>query len=268
MPRRAKMPGKDSEPTKAKGSGGKSSTPTRALSEIPDSEIKHYADLLLDAQGDLEETMKTAAGNRGVIRGVLDSAKKIGIPKDFLVAFTRTMKREPEEVRAELEFVDRAARIMGRDRFVHQMDLFRDIHASPVKRPQDEGYQAGKSNGSASENPYKPGTEENQLWSSGWNQGQAEIVARMKPKGGKKADGPTAEEAIAAGKAAALSGAAIMDCPYGKGADKANWQTGWKLGQNARALDGDGDTDDAGGGGDDETTSRAGADAAVEAAAH
>lgn len=242
MARRAKMPGKDHEKpgdkvrTKTKGDT-RSSTPKRALSEIPDSEIKHYAELLFDSQGDLEETMKAAAGNRGVIAGVLKSAEKIGIPKKYLIEFTKTMKQDPEEVRAQLEFTDRAARILGRDRFIHQMDLFRDVKASPVKRPQDEGYRAGKSGGSASENPYKPGTEENQQWSSGWNEGQAEIVKGMKPKRGARSDAPTAEEAIAAGKAAAKAGEPITASPYA-GVAKANWQSGWRLGHTDRAQRG------------------------------
>lgn len=274
MARRARMPAKDGEKpgdkvaTKTKGGAGKSQTVKRALSEIPDSEIKHYAELLLDAQGDLEETMKTAAGNRGVIRGVLDSAKKVGIPKEYLTSFTKTMKREPEDVRQELEFVDRAARILGRDRFVHQMDLFRDIHASPVKRPQDEGYRAGKSNGSAAENPYQPGTEENQQWSLGWNEGQAEIVRGMAPKNSKAKGEPTAEEAIAAGKAAAQRGEKITDCPYGKAPAKANWQSGWRLGHTDRALQGGGGDDGDPLGDGDAVTSLHEGDAGVEATAH
>jgi ribosome modulation factor len=264
------MPGKDSEKpsdrvaTKAKGGTGKSQTVKRALSEIPDSEIKHYAELLISAQSDLEQTMKAAAGERGVISGMLKSAEKVGIAKKFLLEFTKTMKREPEEVRQELEFVDRAARIMGRERFIHQMDLFRDLHASPVKRPQDEGYRVGKSGGSASENPYQPGTEENQQWSSGWNEGQAEIVGTMKPK--KPAGDPTAEEAIAAGKAAANAGVKITECPYGKGVAKANWQSGWRLGHTDRAQQGGGPDD----GEDDDAPAllRTEADGAVEATAH
>lgn len=272
MARRARMPGKEPEEPKVKtrtnGGSGKSSTPKRALSEIPDSEIKHYAELLISAQSDLEETMKAAASERGVISGMLKSAEKVGIPKKYLIEFTKTMKREPEEVRAELEFVDRAARILGRDRFIHQMDMFRDVHASPVKRPKDEGYRVGKSGGSASENPYQPGTEENQQWSLGWNEGQAEIVGTMKPRKAKEA--PTAEEAIAAGKAAAQRGEKITDCPYKSGAAKPNWQSGWRLGHTDRAQQGggsdDGDGDDYGH--DALVEDGLGGDAGVEATAH
>lgn len=157
-----------------------------ALADIPDDTIAHHAEKLIAAQQRLDDVAKEMAGARGHLAGVLDVAKKDGIPKSKLKAYTAAMKRDAQDLRDELEFIDRVARLMGNSNYTEQMELFRDSRASPVKNPRDEGLRAGKGGMSAADNPYAAGTEEHQTWDSAWREGQAAIVAGMAPKGRAK----------------------------------------------------------------------------------
>lgn len=172
-----------------KRGGRKAKTPKPpliALKDIPDETIAHHVDKLLVEQLKLADAMKEVSAARGRIAGVLDVAKKDGIPKAKLKAYTAAMKRDQVEAREELEFIERVARLMGDDSFIEQMDLFKGApEAKKAAAPKAEGRAAGKAGRSAAENPHRAGTEEHQEWDLGWRAGQADIVKTMAPKDGK-----------------------------------------------------------------------------------
>jgi ribosome modulation factor len=161
--------------------------PPIALKDIPDETIAHHAEKLLIAQQKLDDAMKEVQAKRGEMGGVLDVAKKDGIPKAKLKAYIAAMKRDQVEAREEMEFIERVARIMNDDSYLEQMELFKGSpEVKKAAAPKAEGRSAGKSGRSAAENPYAPGTEQHQEWNVGWNAGQADIVKGMAPKGRAK----------------------------------------------------------------------------------
>lgn len=159
--------------------------PPIALKDIPDELIGHHADKLLIAQRNLDDAMKETAAKRGEMGGVLDVAKKDGIPKAKLKAYIAAMKRDQVEAREEMEFIERVARIMNDDSYLEQMELFKGSpEVKKAAAPKADGRAAGKAGRSAAENPHPAGTEQAQEWDIGWRAGQADIVKTMAPKGG------------------------------------------------------------------------------------
>lgn len=180
--------------------------PPIALKNIPDDTIAHHVDKLLVEQMKLDDAMKEVAAARGRIAGVLDVAKKDGIPKAKLKAYTAAMKRDQVEAREEMEFIERVARIMGDDSFIEQMELFKGSpEVKKAAAPKAEGRAAGKAGRSAADNPHAPGSEAHQEWDLGWRAGQADIVKGMAPKGRAK----TAADRKPEGEATQDDGASI-----------------------------------------------------------
>lgn len=172
---------------KKRGRKAKEKPPQIALKDIPDETIAHHVDKLLVEQMKLADAMKEVQAARGRIAGVLDVAKKDGIPKAKLKAYSAAMKRDQVEAREELEFIERVARIMNDDGFLEQMELFKGSpEVKKAAAPKAEGRAAGKAGRSAAENPHRQGTEEHQEWDLGWRAGQADIVKGMAPKGRAK----------------------------------------------------------------------------------
>lgn len=155
-----------------------------ALKDIPDETLAHHADKYLVARLKLKDAMKEVSAIRGEIGGILDVAKKDGIPKQKLKDYADAMDKDAVEQRETLEFIGRMARIMGDDSYLEQMEMFAGAPEERKKAaPKAEGRAAGKAGRNATENPYPPGSEAHQEWDVGYRGGQAEIVRGMAPKG-------------------------------------------------------------------------------------
>lgn len=164
-----------------------------ALKDIPDQLLGDHAEKLLIERTRLKDAMKEVSAIRGKISGILDVAKKDGIPKQMLKDYADDMDQDSVKQRERIEFNLRMAKIMRNDEYLEQMEmLFGAPEQKKAVAPKAEGRAAGKAGRSAAENPHAAGTEAHQEWDLGWRAGQADIVKGMAPKGRAKTADATA----------------------------------------------------------------------------
>ena len=153
-------------------------------SNVTDATRKEFFDRALAAKNDLDKAVEEASSARGIYRAVLKEAKKAGVPQKAIIWHIDNRKRDPDEVKRELQEIDWMGRAIGAP-IGTQFGLYTDDEL-PERDPEafSKGKKAGLAGKGQADNPYEAGSAEASGWESGRMAGQSDIVRKMGPKNG------------------------------------------------------------------------------------
>lgn len=147
---------------------------------MTDDQIRDWQGKLDRAFKKVGEAQEEARQLNGVYRSLLKSAKKEGFDPTAYVEARDLDREDHGHVQVRYANVGRYLRVRGSNLAV-QMSLFQDIDvpAAPDEPPAVKGLAAGRRGDPRTANPYKPGSEDWEVFDSNWLTAQKAIAEEM-----------------------------------------------------------------------------------------